>query len=297
VVPTGVDIMNTRIASVTVLSLFAASCAFAQDKPATDPAGEGLNAGPIHLDLGADWVSAYYFRGNLQEDDGFILQNWIDVTFDIASNDDMSFGANVGIWNSFHDDAGTAGTTDSFTKHWYESDLYAGLGLEYGEWSFALAYIYYTSPSDAFGSIGEVDLTIAYNDSDLWGGDFALNPYATLAIETDDDLGSEDTYLELGVAPGYSWVLSDTTTIELEFPVVVGLGLDDYYVDSNGDDDLFGYLQAGVDASLPLPLPERYGDWTFGAGVHALFLGDAAEELNNGDDFEVIGRVGVSISY
>jgi hypothetical protein len=272
-----------------------AGTAFAQDvmtAPGTEP-----NTGAMHLDAGVEWTSAYYFRGLLQEDDGFILQNWIDLGIDLYEGDNWTMAANIGIWNSMHGETDTAGTTDDITEHWYEADLYAGLAFEVEAWTFGVSTIYYTSPSDAFSSIVELDFTCAYDDRDLWGGDFALNPSVTLAIETHDDGGSEDTYLELGIAPGCTWDIDDNTAVDFTFPVTVGLGVDDYYIDAGGDDDFFGFLQVGADASMALPLPDRYGMWSLNGGVHLLFLGDAAEDTNGGDDFEVIGRLGVSLAY
>lgn len=263
----------------------------------TETAPEDPNTGALHFELGADWLSAYYFRGLLQEDSGFILQPWLDVGIELTEGDDWSLTGNIGIWNSIHGDDDTAGTTDNYLKHLYETDWYAGLGLDIGSWSLGATYVLYTSPSDAFGTIGEVDLSAGYDDSSLWGDSgFALNPSVTAAFEVDDDAGSEDAYLQLGIEPGASYDLSGTT-IDFAFPVVVGLSLDDYYLDSNGDEDFFGYVETGIDASIPLGVPARYGAWSLNGGVHLLFLGDAAETVNNGDDFEVVGHLGLSISY
>ncbi|USN99093.1 MAG: hypothetical protein H6810_13240 [Phycisphaeraceae bacterium] len=270
---------------------------FAKVCPGQDEATpEGPNTGALHFELGAEWTSAYYFRGLLQENDGFILQSWLDVGVDLTKGDNWALTANLGIWNSTHGDADTAGTTDDFVKHLYETDLYAGLGLDLDAWSLGVSYVAYTSPSDAFSTIHEIDLSAGYDDSSLWDGKFALNPSLTLAIEVDDTGGTEDTYLELGIAPGFSREIGGTT-VEFTFPVTVGFGVDDYYIDSTGNDDFFGYVDAGVDASIPLGLPTRFGTWSLNGGVHVLVLGDAASDLNSGDDFEVVGRLGLSISY
>lgn len=289
----------TTLAAATTfaLALTSATC-LAQDDPAST-AGDPLeepNLGALHFELGGEWTNAYFFRGILQEDDGFIFQNWIDLGVDLATHDNWSLGANFGIWNSMHEETDTAGSTDDFVEHLYETDLYAGLGLNVEAWTFSATYVLYTSPSDAFSTIGEIDLSVGFDDSELWGGDFALNPYVTLAIEVDDTASTEDTYLELGIAPGFSHEFGKTV-VDFAFPVTAGFSVDDYYLDENGDEEAFGYLKAGVDASLPLPISRRYGTWTLGGGVHGLFLGDATEDINDGDDFEVIGRFGLTIGY
>jgi hypothetical protein len=262
---------------------------------ATDPAPP--NSGDLRLDLGTDLTSAYYFRGLRQEDSGLIVQPWIELGVELAAFENGSLGATLGNWNSVHDRTGTAGTSDGFTRHWYESDLYAGLNLDHGAWSLGLTYIVYTSPSDAFSSIDEIAFCAAFDDASLWNDEFALNPHATIAIETNDRGGSEDAYLELGVAPALTWDLSEDIELDVAFPVTVGLSLDDYYVDANGDDDLFGYLDVGAEASAALPVSAQYGRWTISAGVHALWLGDAAEQVNDDDGFEVIASIGISIEY
>ena len=261
-----------------------------------DDAAPGPNTGSLHFEIGGEWTNAYYFRGLLQEDDGFIFQNWIDIGVDLTEGDNWALSANFGIWNSVHDDTSTAGSMDEFVEHLYETDLYAGLGLEVEAWTFGATYVVYTSPSDAFSTIGELILSIGFDDSEIWGGAFALNPHAAVAFEVDDTGGTEDSYLEFGIAPGCSHEIGDTT-LDLEFPVTVGLGLDDYYIDAGGDDEFFGFLEAGVDASMPLGVPARFGSWSLNGGVHVLLLGDAAEDANNGDDVEIVGRFGVAIGY
>jgi hypothetical protein len=258
---------------------------------------EAAPGSAVHADLGFDITSQYFFRGLLQEDSGFIWQPWAEVGIDLVDDDSMSLGATLGTWNSFHDSTDTAGTTDNFTEHWYESDIYFGLGLGVQNFSFDLVYTIYTSPSDAFNSIDEISLGVSYDDSGLWGeSGFALNPHMLVAFETHDRGGSEDSYLELGIEPGWQFELGETT-LDVTVPVTVGFGLDDYYVDSNGDDDSFGYLDVGVATGLPLPVPEQYGSWSLSGGVHLLYLGDAAEDVNDGDDVEVIGTIGISVSF
>jgi hypothetical protein len=44
-------------------------------------------------------------------------------------------------------------------------------------------------------------------------------------------------------------------------------------------------------------VPADLGEWELGAGVHFLFLGDNNESLNNGDDFEAVGTLSLSMSY
>lgn len=288
---------NPRLSCVVAAAALMGTSAWSLARQ--DEGGEGapeVNAGAIHLELGLDWTSAYYFRGLVQEDNGFIFQNWLDVGIDLVERDDWTLSTNFGIWNSFHEETDTAGTTDSFLKHLFETDYYAQLELEAGSWTIDLLYVLYTSPSDAFDTIGEIDLSVGFDDSGLWNDRFALNPSVTLAFEVHDGGGTEDSYLELGIAPGFERTLGKTA-VSIEFPVVVGFSIDDYYIDANDEEDCFGFVQAGVEVGVPLGVPERFGVWTLNGGVSVLLLGQAAEDANDGDDTEVIGHFGLTIAY
>jgi hypothetical protein len=289
--------LNRKQISVALILapvLLAAAPGFGQDEAVVEPPP---NTGAIHFELGVDWTSAYFFRGLLQEDDGFIVQPWLEVGVKLYESDNAALGLVIGSWHSFHDRETGAASSDSFRDTWYEADLYAGLSLSTGPWSFGATYTIYTSPSNAFSTIDEILLDASLDDSELWGGGFALNPSVALAFETNDRGGSEDAYLEIGVAPGFDCILNDATTIAIEIPLTAGFSLDDYYIDSSGGDETFGYFDIGVDASLDLPIPARFGDYSLSAGVHCLFLGDAAEDVNNGSDCEVIASIGLAVTY
>ena len=83
----------------------------------------------------------------------------------------------------------------------------------------------------------------------------------------------------------------------MSVPITVGLSLDDYY-EGPSSNDAFGYLDIGLDAAVPLPfMGTRFGSWELSAGVHVLFLGDNTQAINRGDDFEVLGSIGFSVSF
>ena len=87
---------------------------------------------------------------------------------------------------------------------WYESDFYTGFAFGIDNWEFGLVYTAYLSPNDTFGTVKEVALSLAVDDSALLGG-FSLSPHVLMAIELGgqaDGGASEGVYLELGVEPG-----------------------------------------------------------------------------------------------
>ncbi len=266
--------------------------------PATEPANAPSKS-PFTLQLNLDYTTAYFYHGIIQEDAGLILQPAAKLTVNLYEHDDIKVHALLGIWNSFHGQKTGAQTHGDFTDYWYETDLIGGLVLTKDKLSLTTTYTFLTSPSDAYETVQELDLTLAFDDSEALGK-FALHPYALLGIETGADgadgangaNGDDGTYLELGIAPGLP-----LAPIAISFPMSVGLSLSNYYEDATGEDDTFGFFQIGAKAAIPLPFGDRYGSWTLNAGVYALFLGDHTADYNNGDDAEVIGTLGLQVNF
>ncbi len=53
---------------------------------------------PLSFDAGIDFTTAYFFRGILQQDEGFIAQPYANAYYQI--NDSLKIW--TGVWNSFH---------------------------------------------------------------------------------------------------------------------------------------------------------------------------------------------------
>lgn len=108
----------------------------------------------------------------------------------------------------------------------------------------------YTSPSDAWEHVEEVNLSAAFDDSESLGG-WTMRPRTLLqhlrrgANFTDGADARPGTYLELGIAPGPDAAFGETT-VEIRFPVTVGFSLHEYYEDADGNDDTFGYALHGA---------------------------------------------------
>jgi len=253
------------------------------------------NTGGLTLTGGVDYTTAYFFRGYNQEDTGLILQPYVTITASLVSNDDFTLNAYVGTWNSFHE---RKTLNQGSNSSWYESDLFGGIDLVLGNFTIGTVYTFYTYPNGAFETIGEVGFKAAYDDTDLMkrmGINFAFKPYAAVYIETSDGNGSEDTYAELGLAP--SFALGETVTLSV--PMTLGLSLDDYYFDDDGDNETLGYAAVGLFASIPLPMGERFGERTLTGGVQYIYLfADSAEAANDGGkNDEILGKVGISFAY
>ncbi len=275
------------VGSVAAAAL--AAPAFAQEAP---PAA---NNGLLTWSLGVDVVSTYIFRGIEQEDSGLILQPWAEVGAPIG---DTGLDFFLGTWNSFH--SVDTGAIDSSSSEWYESRIYTGVSYDIEKFTLTGIFTNYSSPNGAFEDIEELAFKASYDDTEMFG-DFAFAPYALLAFEVKDNGGSEDIYLELGGAFRTSLIESENMPVELSFPFALGLSVDDYYVDADGDNETFGYFKIGARASLPLDfIPADYGLWKATAGLDLYFVNDDAglrDNADDDDDFEIVALIGVSMEY
>ena len=256
------------------------------------------NSGDASFSTGVDFSHAYFFRGIKQERSGIIAQPYMDMTFSLFEGTEglNSVTFTIGQWNSLHTGPSGNDGPAANVAAWYGSDFYTGFAFGIDNWEFGLVYTAYLSPNDTFGTVKEVALSLAVDDSALLGG-FSLSPHVLMAIELGgqaDGGASEGVYLELGVEPGLS--LSGTP-VSVSFPLTLGLSLTDYYEGTPGNDEALGYVDLGLVASAPLPVPESYGAWEVSGGVHLLSLGDALTSFNGDDELQAVVAFGFSIWY
>lgn len=259
--------------------------------------GEAIESPPslLSTSLGVDITSAYFFRGYLQEDDGFIAQPWFEVgavLIEPGEGGDFQLDLAAGTWNSFHSEQTGAlgGSVDS----WYENDIYAGLNLTTGQLSFGLLYTIYQYPNSTFNTVHEVGVTASYTPENETAVSILGTPSVGVFFEVDNSNVNDDPASFVQLAAGPTHALDESGDTNISVPVELGLSLSDYY---EGDsDETFGYLSVGVGLDHTVHL-ERAGGLTFAAGVSLLFLGDTTEAVNNGDDVEVVASIGVSLAY
>lgn len=263
---------------------------------ASRDASAQANDGRIAVNMGLDTSHAYFFRGIRQERAGVVVQPYFDATFLLVEGgrDGDSIGFTAGQWNSLHS-SGRGTSTGPHT--WYESDFVTGLTFGLANWEAGVSYTAYTSPSHSFGTVQEVGVTLALDDTGVTMLPLPLSPHVALAIELNgqaDGGASEGTYAEIGVEPGFDLPVG---SLALSFPLTLGASLNNYYEDGGLVDDAFGFLDFGLLLTVPLNVPESYGSWELAAGAHALLLGDYLESLNGGRGSQVIGSVAFSIGY
>ena len=253
---------------------------------------------------GVDVTNQYSFRGIRQNYSGASIWPYIDFGGTLTEGDGAlkTVTLNAGTWNAFH----TNINEDDFTNtdgeptgnKWYESDIYATLGLGFGGGvTLATTYTSYTSPAKLFFHVKELAFKVSVDDSAKMGKG-ALKPYGLVAFELDengaDGVGSQGIYIELGVAPGYAG-----SKASVAFPIKVGLSGKDYYEFGTGDDSTFGYFSAAGIVTVPMGAHANIH-----GGLEVQAFGDNVKAYNGfGDDPDdpsgsaVIGSIGLGFAF
>jgi hypothetical protein len=261
------------------------------------------NTGRVSLTLGADWASAYYFRGIVNEQNGGNnVQPYGEIGFKLLDNVGplTSLVIAPGVWNNWHYGGGTV-VEPSDPQFWYEADLYIKLTATWWEvFTTSVTYTYYVSPNDSFTSYADVGLGFSLNDS-KWLGAFALNPSLLFAFETKGEAlaadGQKGIYMGIGLAPGYTFFENSSFPVNVSLPMTFGFSLKDYYT-VNGQNQTFGYFSGGPLFTLPLKfIPNTFGNWALKGGVQFLKLNSNLKTVNFNDSFVPIGSVGLSLTY
>lgn len=272
--------------SIVTLSAFAAA-ALAGTAFAGTPAKEYkatkeiVKESCITGDLGVDFTSNYISRGVPQENQGVIAQPYFDLYFKLyeGSGALTKVTANLGAWSSIHSHRNQGSAGGGSVSSWYEFDYSVGLTFQFGNFSVTPSFLSLLSPNDTFADNYNVNLALAYDDSELLGA-FALHPHVTVMYELDGKAGTgprEGLYYEIGIAPSIK--VGEGT---LSFPINLGLGSDDFYGSVNNGDDTYGYLSAGLALEYPLNfVPECLGAWAVKANATYWNLGDNAANSGN----------------
>jgi hypothetical protein len=268
------------------------------------PEEKGPNTGRLSLNLGADWASAYYFRGIANEQNGGSnVQPYAEIGFKLLDNVGplSSLVISPGIWNNFHYGDGKL-VEPNDPRFWFESDLYLKLSATWWDvLTTGVTYTYYTSPNDSFTTYADVGLGFSLNDS-KWLGAFALNPSLLFAFETkgealvsgDDNKG---IYMGISLAPSYTVFEDPSLSFNVSAPMTFGFSVKDYYT-LDGKNQTFGYFSGGPQFTFGLKfIPASFGTWALKAGVQFLVLNSNLQSVNTGDSFVPIGSVGVSMTY
>jgi hypothetical protein len=245
-----------------------------------------------------DYTNAYFYRGILQERDGGITQPGLEFTYNFYSSDEgpiRDFTAFVGGWGSFHSERTGADHSPSW---WYEMDYYGGftVGFDHGV-SFTTGYTILQSPSDAFPTSQELNYTLAWDDSEVFGR-FAVQPSVNFIIETVNTLLGDDegVGVEIGFEPTI-WA-AENESFTLTMPATVGLNLSKYYESASGGENTFGYGKIGLAADVPLSfMPESLGAWSFGLGADYYTFSTTLEKTNSDLSGYFVATASLGVSF
>ena len=248
---------------------------------------------------GIDFTNQYNFRGIRQNTEGISIWPFVDVGIPLASGDGAlkTVSLNLGTWNAFNTQIDDFTNLDGelTSNKWYESDLYATLGLGFGPTVLSFNYTSYTSPANLFNHVKEFGIKVAFDDSGALGM-ASLKPYALVAFELTDEAQADagdakGTYLELGVAPGYAG-----SKASVAFPIKVGLSLSDYYEFGTGEDSTFGYFSLAGIVTVPIG-----GGFNIHGGAELQTFGDNVKAYNafgdDGDGMAGIYSIGLGFSF
>ena len=252
----------------------------------------------ISGDAGFNFVSAYFSRGILQENQGAIFEPYADLFIALYEGDGIvnKLTANFSVWSSIQaHHPGVVSTTGS----WYEFDWMPGVSLTLAKnFTLTVSYYQFDSPNDSFRTSGNLNVNLAYNDADLLGK-FALHPHVTYLRELTGKAGlgtEQGNYYEVGIAPA----LPAMGPLTVSFPLTAGFGNAGFYEVHTSpvttSETNFGYLSVGPSIAVALPLPSRYGAWTFNASAIYYHLNGtvAAADVNRHNDWVFSGGLGVA---
>ena len=234
-------------------------------------------------DLGVNFVSKYYSRGALNENQGVIAQPYADLYFSLYEGAGFinKVSLSLGIWGSVHSHHPQVASS---TKAWYEFDYTPGVSVTFAkDFTLTASYTEFDSPNDSFVTSRNLNFNLAFNDADYLGA-FALHPHVSYLRElegkaTNGPLGEQGNYYEVGIAPA----LPAMGPVIVSIPVTAGFGSGNFYATNDG----FGYLSAGAVASVALTfVPACYGSWALNAGATYYYLHGSLAQTREAATFD-----------
>jgi hypothetical protein len=248
--------------------------------------------------LGVDLTTQYLFRGIPQEDQGVIAQPWASLQFRVADEAGplKATDLELGTWNSLHE-----GPSRGTGSAWFEADCYAGASTTVlDRLRIGARYTVYHSSNGSFGTVQEVSGTASFDDCGLFCP-YGLRPSVTFAFEVDGQADAGDhlgSYAELGIRPSVEVAELDDWRFEVLAPTKVGFSLDDYFeTPGGGRDEAFGFVDTAIAVAAFLPGQRNRLGWRAELSLHYVALGSTNELRNHGDGEELIGVLGISMSF
>jgi hypothetical protein len=259
------------------------------------PPADDAGAFPVMLSGGFDVPSAYYFRGYLQADHGPIFQPYLNVFTAHTFDEDIVVRPYVSL---FH-----RAQWDSDNRMADMSDVMLGAVASTHGFVVDARYAFYTmnplmrSHTHELGAKASFDVFSLLDDESELLKPFSLRPFAGLYGELSDESGTEDGFLNVGLEPSWRFEAKGRK-IGVSLPIDWGLSADDYYLNSDGSNAVFGYYSTALTTSVSLPSPLKRGQWFLNTSVQYLHLAaDSVRAISGGDNDVWVGKIGMSFVY
>jgi hypothetical protein len=200
-------------------------------------------------------------------------------------------------------------------EKFYELDFRGGAVAHIFErWSVGMAYTFRVAINKIVRDVQQLEFRIEFDDRDPAYG-FQLSPYALIIVEVEGETDAGNLghhvfavgrLLELGIEPEFEVLRIANRPLTVSVPVKIGLSLADYFERADGQDETFGYVDLGVEASYPVLVARSDADRRFLVyfrfAINALFLGQNAQEVGEdngtgGNPVELIGKFAVTMDY
>lgn len=271
-------------------------------KTGTDEAKPSETEKAWELTGGFDYLTQYLFRGYNTVPSGLIIQPYVDFAYTIYDKNDLSIVPHIGLWGDFTEKSGPH-DWDKFA----EGDVTAGVGFGYKNFNLTINYNYQGYPSKyapgggEISEVQEMQFLVSYDDSACFEKVpvlAGLNPHVSLVREIKDRNDHDNNeYLELGLEPTFKEIKLLNLPVTFSVPLTVGLSTDSYFTDDAGHNETCGFYSAGVKASIPIPMNEKYGSWSVTFECDYVHLeAQSTVDSNTGDDDDIVGRVGVQFT-
>lgn len=191
-------------------------------------------------------------------------------------------------------------TYDDSGGGWFETEVRPGVRLSKGPFALDLLIKGHVYPTDFHDTIIELGAKASYDLDSLWSKEkhatFGLRVTEMVTQEIKDSNGSLDTIFETTVEPIVRYGFKGHRG-SITFPVTLGMSPNGFYRDSSLNDELMGYFSVGIEASVPIPMSEKYGRWFLNAGVTGYqMLADSAEFANQNEQ-AFVAHIGIGIAF
>ena len=259
----------TRLVRNTLGAALAAMLLVSMALPASaeEEAGSRIS-GSLNLDFNTNFMSYGLDVWGTGTFDDLLFNPSFDLNWDLGNG----LSAYVGTWWDVNRNADS-----SIGDAIQEIDVWIGVGYTVENFSVSLTYQEWLYAND---SERIVDLAFAY--------DHFLAPSLTIHGRVDGNGAQEEgVVFVLGIEPG-----TEFGSVSVSAPINVGFVTEDFYVDGEGG---FGYVSAGVAASIPLPISSAFGEWSLNAGLTYYYTDD--EVIANPDDHILTSMVGISVAF